>query len=147
MEYGKFTSAEQLLKSYNELQKAFTQKCQQLAALQQQNATADGTSLEPPIATVGTETSDQVATIPQEEPTLIVEQSCSNADRQPTPQEIEQYLLQNPNFVLQLFNSRMPTAPQIMTSGGAVQLTMPSRPKTIKEAGELARKYVSKQNS
>ncbi len=31
--YGKFASAEELLRSYNALQQAFTQKCQQLAAL------------------------------------------------------------------------------------------------------------------
>ncbi len=33
MTYGKFASAEELLKGYNELEKSFTQKCQQLAAL------------------------------------------------------------------------------------------------------------------
>lgn len=33
MTYGKFASAEELLKGYNQLEKSFTQKCQQLAAL------------------------------------------------------------------------------------------------------------------
>lgn len=33
MKYGKFETAEELLKAYNELEKAFTQKCQELAEL------------------------------------------------------------------------------------------------------------------
>ncbi|MDE7454437.1 MAG: hypothetical protein K2M64_01255 [Clostridia bacterium] len=33
MEYGKFNSAEELLKGYNELQKSFTRKCQELSEL------------------------------------------------------------------------------------------------------------------
>ncbi len=36
MEYGKFNSAEELLKGYTELEKSFTQKCQQLSALEKQ---------------------------------------------------------------------------------------------------------------
>ena len=36
MEYGKFSSAEELMKGYTELEKSFTQKCQQLSALQKQ---------------------------------------------------------------------------------------------------------------
>lgn len=38
MTYGKFTSAEELLKAYGELEKSFTQKCQQLAALKNEMA-------------------------------------------------------------------------------------------------------------
>lgn len=33
MEYGKFETAEELLKGYNELEKAFTKKCQELNEL------------------------------------------------------------------------------------------------------------------
>lgn len=40
-QFGKFSSAEQLLKSYENLEKSFTQKCQQLADLQKQ-AVASG---------------------------------------------------------------------------------------------------------
>ena len=140
--YGKFANADELYKSYNEPEKAFTQKCQQLAAMQQQKATAEGTSQQPPAVTVGTETSEQVATIPQEN-------SCSNADRQPISQEeVKQYLQDNISVVMQLLKpQQLAATPQVMTSGGTVQLTVPSRPRTIKEAGELARKYVSKQNS
>lgn len=36
MNFGKFNSAEELLKGYNELEKSFTQKCQQLSALKSQ---------------------------------------------------------------------------------------------------------------
>ena len=35
MTYGKFATAEELLKGYVELEKSFTQKCQQLAALKE----------------------------------------------------------------------------------------------------------------
>lgn len=38
MNYGKFASAEELLKGYNELEKRFTQKCQQLAAIKAEEA-------------------------------------------------------------------------------------------------------------
>ena len=36
MDFGKFASAEELLKSYNQLEKSFTQKCQQLSALERE---------------------------------------------------------------------------------------------------------------
>lgn len=38
MTYGKFATAEELLKGYVELEKSFTQKCQQLAVLKEQIA-------------------------------------------------------------------------------------------------------------
>lgn len=49
MEYGKFSSAEELMKGYTELEKSFTQKCQQLSALQKQLNETGGTSeISPP---------------------------------------------------------------------------------------------------
>lgn len=37
MDYGKFTSLDELVKGYNQLEKSFTQKCQQLAESERQN--------------------------------------------------------------------------------------------------------------
>lgn len=38
MKYGKFETAEGLLKGYNELEKAFTQKCQELKQVRKDTA-------------------------------------------------------------------------------------------------------------
>ena len=120
MEYGKFNSAEELLKGYNELEKSFTQKCQELSALKQdiekQQQTDSGTSGQPsPLDEPAQSTADDVATVPTpggaDSP-----KECQSAEVQPVP-------------------------PRVMTGGGNVSMALPNRPKTLQEASELAKKY------
>ena len=115
MEYGKFNSAEELLKGYEALEKSFTQKCQQLSALEKK-INESGTNGEPSPQEEGGQSvaNDTVDTVPEDE----------NADSS-TP------VNQRPST----------TPPRVMTSGGNVSCALPNRPKTLKEASELAKKY------
>ena len=118
MEYGKFSSAEELLKGYESLEKSFTQKCQELSALKQtieQSQQDDGTSGQPsPSLDTSAQSSAEDLTVP----------TSSGADSLTGPVAEEQ-----------------PTIPpRVMTGGGNVSMALPSRPKTLKEASELAKK-------
>lgn len=61
-QFGKFSSAEQLLKSYENLEKSFTQKCQQLADLQK-SAVANKSQ---EVVEDGKKTANQVAVEPND---------------------------------------------------------------------------------
>ena len=121
MEYGKFNSAEELLKGYTELEKSFTQKCQELSALKQDmeqlKLNESGTSGQPsPQESLAQSTADDTATVPTVENTDSSTQSQSAQEQQVIP-------------------------PRVMTGGGNVSMALPNRPKTLKEASELAKKY------
>ena len=121
MEYGKFNSAEELLKGYTELEKSFTQKCQELSALKQNmeqaHQTESGTSGQPsPLTNDAQSTADDRATVPTSE----------NADSS----------TESPSAEVHAVN-----LPRVMTGGGNVSMALPNRPKTLKEASELAKKY------
>lgn len=126
--YGKFDSAEELLKGYNELEKSFTQKCQQLAQLEksvsEQTSQPRGTS-------------DEVATSasPQDEITAngVASSVANDATAVPSRQSTDVSVEDRP------YATSVP--PRIMTGGGNVSAAMPNRPKTLKEASELAKKY------
>ena len=118
MEYGKFNSAEELLKGYTELEKSFTEKCQELSALKQDIANQQndsGTSGQPsPQQTHAQSTAVDVNTVPAPE----------NADSS-----------------TECPSATTPIPPRVMTGGGNVSMALPNRPKTLKEASELAKKY------
>ena len=121
MEYGKFNSAEELLKGYTELEKSFTQKCQELAALKQnidqQQQNDSGTSGQPsPQESSAQSSAEDMATVPTPE----------NADSSTESQSAEVHTV---------------IPPRVMTGGGNVSMALPNRPKTLKEASELAKKY------
>ena len=118
MEYGKFNSAEELLKGYTELEKSFTQKCQELAALKQdiKQQTDSGTSEQSsPLEPQAQSTADDVATVP----------APSSADSMTESHSDEVNAI----------------PPRVMTGGGNVSMALPNRPKTLAEASELAKKY------
>ena len=124
MEYGKFNSAEELLKGYTELEKSFTQKCQQLSELQKQVATEQneekkqnliGTSGQPSPNDATPSTADDAA---NSVPTSSDADSCSNESQS------------------------VALPPKVMMGGGNVSMALPNRPKTLKEASELAKKYL-----
>lgn len=146
MEYGKFNSAEELLKGYTELEKSFTQKCQQLSALEKQ-IKSSGTSGQPsPQANteVAQSTADDTAqTVPVATDT---DGSAQQAESATLPiSQIGQYLAEHPELLREfgtvdkLSDEQRP--PKVMTGGGNVSMALPNRPKTLKEASELAKKY------
>lgn len=134
MDYGKFTSAEELLKGYNALEKSFTQKCQQLSTLQKQLGTSQTQTDQTEQVLPPVSTDDVVATIP--------EVDTSSNDLVPTDEQLQQYLESNPQLAFKLLQAQSPTptAPTVMTGGGTMSLALPSRPKTIKEATLMAQK-------
>lgn len=134
MDYGKFTSAEELLKGYNALEKSFTQKCQQLSTLQKQLGTSQTQTDQTEQVLPPVSTDDVVATIP--------EVDTSSNDLVPTDEQLQQYLESNPQLAFKLLQAQAPTptAPTVMTGGGTMSLALPSRPKTIKEATLMAQK-------
>ena len=134
MDYGKFTSAEELLKGYNALEKSFTQKCQQLSTLQKQLGTSQTQTDQTEQVLPPVSTDDVVATIP--------EVDTSSNDFVPTDEQLQQYLESNPQLAFKLLQAQVPTptAPTVMTGGGTMSLALPSRPKTIKEATLMAQK-------
>ena len=134
MDYGKFTSAEELLKGYNALEKSFTQKCQQLSTLQKQLGTSQTQTDQTEQVLPPVSTDDVVATIP--------EVGTSSNDLVPTDEQLQQYLESNPQLAFKLLQAQVPTptAPTVMTGGGTMSLALPSRPKTIKEATLMAQK-------
>ena len=122
MEYGKFNSAEELLKGYTELEKSFTQKCQELSALkqdmekQQQNESGTSGQPSPQEEFSAQSTADTMATVPTpDNADSLTESQCAEA--------------------------QTPIPPRVMTGGGNVSMALPNRPKTLKEASELAKKY------
>ena len=134
MDYGKFTSAEELLKGYNALEKSFTQKCQQLSTLQKQLGTSQTQTDQTEQVLPPVSTDDVVATIP--------EVDTSSNDLVPTDEQLQQYLESNPQLAFKLLQAQVPTptAPTVMIGGGTMSLALPSRPKTIKEATLMAQK-------
>ena len=124
MEYGKFNSAEELLKGYNELEKSFTHKCQQLAELQKQIETKENNNQQ---AASGTNENSSPLNKQDDGAAMEVQVACAvPADVDATPAANDSPNPQQP-------------LPKVMTSGGNVSLVLPSKPKTIKEASLLAK--------
>lgn len=133
MDYGKFNSAEELLKGYIELEKSFTQKCQQLSQLQKQQGTSESVT-HPDDLSSPEKIDDVVETSAQAQ--------VPTDDIVPTDEQLQQYLERNPTLALKLLSSHasVPTAPTVITGGGTMSLALPSKPKTIKEATLMAQK-------
>lgn len=133
MDYGKFNSAEELLKGYIELEKSFTQKCQQLSQLQKQQGTSESIT-HPDDISSPTTTEQSVSATLQEQP--------PQSEVTPTDAQLQQYLERNPTLALKLLSSHTapPTAPTVITGGGTMSLALPSKPKSIKEATLMAQK-------
>lgn len=168
MEYGKFNSAEELLKGYRELESRFTQKCQQLSLAEKQlqqervsetpqkNATTssennccanntetatDGTSTEvsPSQEATQSTTVDNADTVPQAETAQYSASDGAASVSIPTEQQLQQYLKDHPEKVLQLLQRDSENVVGVMSGGGNVSLALPSRPRSIKEASLMAK--------
>ena len=149
MEYGKFNSAEELLKGYESLEKSFTQKCQQLAALEKQiNASGTNESSSPQDGQGQSVANDRISTVPDAASADSLP-SANQASAQTSLDDIRQYLAEHPEVSVELLgsadslsdNNERTTPPRVMTSGGNVSCALPNRPTTLKEASELAKKY------
>lgn len=180
--FGKFNSQEELIRGYEQLERAFTQKCQQLAQVQAQlelqtnstvvdNGTPPATSATTAnieqnaagsavnelsvdcdstssniggvasLPSTGTSTQPpaehDVSTVPQ----VTESSSWRNVGSQAQLlQAMQQFLAENPHLRGQLLQGT-PTsqAPNLMSGGGDVSLALPNKPRTVKEASELAR--------
>ena len=147
---GKFNSAEELLKGYESLEKSFTQKCQQLSVLEKKMFNDCGTNGSPSPQNEAEQSvaNDTVVSVPE----------ARNADElQPHTESsatlsvdvIRQYLAEHPAVGAELIKDNgllsetveRTSPPRVMTSGGNVSLALPNRPKTLKEASDLAKKY------
>lgn len=142
MEYGKFSSAEELMKGYTELEKSFTQKCQQLSALQKQLNETGGTSeISPPREVYARQTvaNVNVDTVPSEGADSPSADGVT-ARNDDVLNRIRQYLDERgiaPDSLSDKEKNVVP--PKVMTEGGNVSMALPSRPRTIKEASEMAK--------
>lgn len=139
-EYGKFNSAEELLKGYNELERSFTQKCQQLARLQQQADSAVQTQNAFPAESdiqqqSGTSDESAISPSPQETATQGAVSSVAN-DAATVPS-------QTSDVSSESRPDTAPEPPRVMSGGGNVSCALPNRPKTLKEASDLAKKIFS----
>ena len=152
MEYGKFNSAEELLKGYVELEKSFTQKCQRLSELEKKienSGTSEQSS--PQNNEVAQSTAggavDSVPTPTDADSPAVINHSATELPND----QLRQYLAAHPEIVKELVQidesgslsqeEQRANPPRVMTVGGNVSMALPNRPKTIKEASDLAKHY------
>lgn len=131
MEYGKFSSLEELLKGYDELEKSFTKKCQQLAELK--NSIADGTN-----ATASPSDARQTATAGADTVPQGGEDAVAASDGSARALQAASSCGQQCQQALRQDEVRPPS---VMNGGGNVSMAMPSRPRTLKEASEMAKEF------
>lgn len=178
MEFGKFNSLEDLVKGYNALEQAFTQKCQQVKELQ--NNINNGAATSPETGTSEAEpsnggTNGNASPNGQNSAATAAENVCdgTNADTSPTTygaqsaaigtvpdkgatapevdnrtqdkstellSQLRQILIGNPELLAGLTQKQSIAPPSVISGGGNVSMALPSRPKTLKEASEMAQK-------
>ncbi len=179
MEFGKFNSLEDLVKGYNALEQAFTQKCQQVKELQN-NINNNGAATSPETGTSEAEpnnggTNGNASPNGQNSAATAAENVCdgTNADTSPTTygaqsaaigtvpdkgatapevdnrtqdkstellSQLRQILIGNPELLAGLAQKQSIAPPSVISGGGNVSMALPSRPKTLKEASEMAQK-------
>ena len=179
MEFGKFNSLEDLVKGYNALEQAFTQKCQQVKEIQN-NINNNGAATSPETGTSEAEpnnggTNGNASPNGQNSAATAAENVCdgTNADTSPTAygaqsaaigtvpdngatapevdnrtqdkstellSQLRQILTDNPELLAGLAPKQSIAPPSVISGGGNVSMALPSRPKTLKEASEMAQK-------
>jgi len=146
MQYGKFNSAEELLKGYEELEKSFTQKCQRLSALEKQygGTNADDASPQKDAKAEQSAVTGSNTVPAQAKPDVTLADSPPVSAQAVSAEQSAQYPAGPNKQACPLTddgNRRIIYAPKVMTTGGNVSMALPNRPKTIKEASELAKQY------
>ena len=161
----KFNDYDKLLTSYNNLEKEFTKKCQELSDIKKQS----GTSQEEPPQQQTLE--EFLAQFPDAE---SFKEEISQAINNPQYQQetdayarsyfdllrknyvsketlaqddsfLQQYVLGNKDVVAKLLQKVEPTVSPVPTvisgNAGSMSVTLPTRPKTIAEASRLAQEF------
>lgn len=167
-QFGKFTSADELLRGYEELEKSYTKKCQELSKLKNQTG---GTSEQTPPQTeqtVAQTVSDGVvpaqpkvqdapdasyvkATDEQKKSARSVDSAATNGQDESCQSQtqlvesLQQFLRQNPDIARNLLQKTATSevAPRVIGSGGALGMAEPVRAKSLGEASRLALKSFS----
>ncbi len=118
---GKFNSAEELLKAYTALESEFTKRSQKLKELESRaNLQKEG------------ENDKQTATAARAAQTIEAQESKSCMQGQ--TDVVEGYM--------RLIRENL--SPRSLPKGGAIPLSPVSKPRTIKEAGEIAKKLLER---
>ena len=137
---GKFKDAQALFDAYNNLQSDYTKKCQALAQLHKsmQQKSVPTTRSGMPSANIFEE--QQTA----QTPALSKEQKES---------VLEEFIFANPNlkdkFLARYFDEiNLPQSPKLIGSdrGSSFVLSPQNKPKTLEEAGKIAREILNKQD-
>lgn len=159
----KFNDYDKLLNSYNNLEKQFTKKCQELSQLKEQSGTSQDTppqsqTLEEflqafPDAEAFKEQISQAVNNPQYSDVpdayarsyfdLLRQSYVSKETLAQDDDFLQQYVLSNKDVVAKLLQKVVPTATPVPTvisgNAGSMSVTLPTRPKTIAEASMLAK--------
>lgn len=167
--FGKFTTADELLRGYEELEKSYTKKCQELSKLKNQTGgiseqtppqteqtvaqtVSDGdVPTQPkvqdaPDASYVKATDEQNNTAQSTDKTAATngqEKSCQSQTQ--LVESLQQFLRQNPDIARNLLQKTVASdaAPRVIGSGGALGMAEPVRAKSLGEASRLALKSFS----
>ena len=153
MEFGKFNSLEDLVKGYNALEQAFTQKCQQVKELQNNinnnsAATSPETGTNEAAPNNGADTSPTaygaqsatIGTVPDKGATAPEVDNRTQDKSTELLSQLRQIIIDNPELLAGLAPKQSIAPPSVISGGGNVSMALPSRPKTLKEASEMAQK-------
>ncbi|MBE5748346.1 MAG: hypothetical protein E7344_01805 [Clostridiales bacterium] len=146
MNFGKFANAQALFSAYQSLEKEFTKKSQQLKELKKQYGCDNDEKVLSP-----QQNTDNFATQNPTEPAFVVDNPAQandkNADEILADKDfMENHVFNNPkvaNEVLQRYLmalSKVDLPQTINGKSGAMSLTPPKKPQTLKEASVLAKK-------
>lgn len=162
--YGKFKSAEELLKAYNSLQSEFTKRSQKLKEYETKNAETE--KLEGQVAEfvekypIAEKFADEIATElanaqkdggPAEklEGALIkiLSGKIRTAEQMAEDEEVINRVLnaeKNREKIIEGYLEKVKSneVPKVLPKGGAIPVAAPVRPKNIREAGMLALKII-----
>ena len=133
--YGKFKDVESLLSAYNSLQSDYTKKCQALSTLSRELKEQEGRDAQSP--TQNSEPSIDYSTLSKEEKEDM----------------LQQYIFSSPDlkdkFLAKYFEElHLPISPRLISQdkGSSFVLCDKEKPKTLEEAGNLAKNILNKKD-
>jgi len=160
MEYGKFETLEELLNGYNNLEKEFTKKCQELSEIAKKQENNDGNkengTSKAVCATIETDSQDCANAIlpprggtgdavnpenlPEDEASLAKISDELSLDED----TLSEFIVKNPKiadkiFEIYMFKRSLTRAPKVIGGGGYVPTAPQTKPKNIQEASSLSR--------
>jgi len=158
MEYGKFETLEELLNGYNNLEKEFTKKCQELSEIAKKQENNDGNNQngtsKPICATIekqdcaneilpprgGTGDAVNPENLPENEASLAKISDELSLDED----ALSEFIVKNPKiadkiFEIYMFKRSLTRAPKVIGGGGSMPTAPQTKPKNIQEASSLSR--------